>query len=62
MAGEIRAWLETHDAYTLDRPVRKMLPLIPYSVNNLMDVGECDLVDFEGLSKYNPLPTCNIFT
>jgi len=38
-------------AFTLHHPVRKRFPPNPYSVNNIMDVWECDLVDVQGLSK-----------
>jgi transposase InsO family protein len=48
-----RAWLEKQDAYTLHKPVRKRFPRNPYSVNNIMDVWECDLVDVQALSKFN---------
>ena len=51
--GELREWLGTQDAYTLHRPVRKNLPSNPYSVNNQMDVWECDLVDIQGPSKHD---------
>ena len=46
------AWLEKQDAYTLYRPVRKRFPRHPYTVN-IMEVGECDVVYVQGLSKYN---------
>jgi len=52
-AGELRAWLEAQDVYTLNRPVRKSFPRNPSTVNNIMDVWECDSVDVQGLSKYN---------
>ena len=51
-AGELREGLEVQDAFTLHRPVRKKFPSNPYSVNNIMDVRECDSVDVQGLSKY----------
>jgi hypothetical protein len=51
--GELREWLEAQDTYTLHRPVRKIFPRNPYTVNNIMDVWECDLVDVQGLSKHN---------
>jgi hypothetical protein len=51
-AGEMRAWLEAQDVYTLHRPVRKIFPRNPYAVNNIMAVWECDLFDVQGLSKY----------
>ena len=49
---EFTAWLEKQDAYTFYRPFRKRLPRNPYTVN-IMDVGECDVVYVQGLSKYN---------
>jgi len=33
--------------------VRKRFPRNPYTVNNINDVWECDLVDVQGLRKYN---------
>ena len=42
--SQVKSWFEKQDAYTLHRPVRKRFPRNPYSVNNIMDVRECDLV------------------
>jgi len=53
LAADIKAWLLKQDAYTLHRPVRKRFPRNPYSVNNINDVWESELVDVQGLSKYN---------
>jgi transposase InsO family protein len=50
--GEVKQWLE-QDAYTLHRSVRKRFPRNPYSVNNILDVWECDLVDVQTLSRHN---------
>jgi len=50
---DIKTWLLKQDAYTLHRPVRKRFPRNPYTVNNINDVWESDLVDVQGLSKYN---------
>ena len=50
---DIRAWLEKQDAYTLHRQVKKRFPRNPYSVNNVMDVSECDLVDVQAFGKFN---------
>ena len=50
---KLKAWLEKQDAYTLHRPVRKHFPRNPYTVNNVMDVWECDLVDVQAISRYN---------
>ena len=51
--GDIKAWLEKQDAYTLHRPLRKRFPRNPYAVNNIMDVWECDLIDVQAVSKLN---------
>jgi len=50
--GEVKPWLE-QDAYTLHRQVRKRFPRNPYSVDNIMDVWKCDLVDVQALSWHN---------
>ena len=50
---EVKPWLEQQDAYTLHRPVRKRFPRNTYSVDNIMDVWECDLVDVQALSRHN---------
>ena len=49
----VRAWLERLDAYKLHRQVRKRFPRNPYSVTNVMDVCECDLVDVRSLGRFN---------
>ena len=49
----VTAWLEKQDAYTLHRQVRKRFPRNPYSVTNVMDVRECDLVNVQSLSRLN---------
>jgi len=46
-AGELTAWLEAHEAFNLNRPVRKRIPRNPYSVN-IMGTWECDLVYEQG--------------
>ena len=51
--GDIKAWLEKQDAYTLHRPLRKRFPRNPYTVNNIMGVWECDLIDVQALRKFN---------
>jgi len=48
----IRDWLEKQDAYTLHRPIRKCFARNPYTVNNVMDVWECDLVDVRALGRF----------
>jgi transposase InsO family protein len=51
--GKIKAWLETQDSYTLHRPVRKRFPRNPYTVTNIGDVWEADIMDLSSLKKYN---------
>ena len=50
---QIKEWLETQDAYTLQRPLRKRFPRNPYTVNNINDVWELDILDLSSLKKYN---------
>jgi len=45
------AWLEKQDTYTLQRNVKKRFAGNPYSVINVMDGWECDLVDVRALGK-----------
>jgi transposase InsO family protein len=49
----VEEWLSGEDAYTLHKPVRKRFPRNPYTVSNLDDVWEIDLVDLRTLSKFN---------
>ena len=51
--GTVRKWLEQQDAYTLHKPVRKRFPRNPYTVNNIMDLWEADVVDVQALAKHN---------
>ena len=48
----VKSWLEQQDAYTLHKPVRKRFPRNPYTVNNIMDLWEADLVDVHSLAKH----------
>jgi len=50
---DIRDWLEKQDVYTFHRPNRKRYARNPYTVNNAMDVSECDLVDVRDNGKFN---------
>jgi len=52
-ASHIKTWLQKQDSYTLHRQVRKRFPWNPCSVNNILDVFECDLVAVQVLSKHN---------
>ena len=51
--SNINTWLQAQDAYTLHRPVRKRFFRNPYSVDNILDLWQADLVDVQGLAKYN---------
>jgi len=51
MPSQIKAWLETKDAYTLYRPLRKRFPRNPYTVNNIDDVWEIDILDLTFLKN-----------
>jgi len=51
--SQIKAWLETQDAYTFHRPLRKRFPRNPYTFNNIDDVWEMDILDVTSLKKYN---------
>jgi len=50
--GATKAWLEDQDVYTLHRPVRKRFARNPYTVTNVMDVWEYDLLDVQSYTKY----------
>jgi hypothetical protein len=47
--GELKAWLETQDSYTLHRPIRKRFSRNPYTVSNIGDVWEADIMDLTSL-------------
>jgi len=49
----LRGWLEKQDPYILHRPIRRRFARNPYSVNNVMDVWKCDLVDDRAVAKFN---------
>ena len=51
--GSTKAWLELQDAYTLHRPVRKRFASNHYTVTNVRDVWECDLLVVQPYAKYN---------
>ena len=50
---DIRDWLGKQDAYTLHRSIRKRFARNPSTVNIVMDVWECDLVDVRALGRFN---------
>jgi hypothetical protein len=50
---KLETWLQKQDTYTLHRPVRKRFPRNPYTVTNVLDFWECDIVDLQDLAKFN---------
>ena len=51
--SQIKSWLESQETYTMHRPLSHRFPRNPYTVNNIHDVWECDLIDVQSLSKFN---------
>jgi len=51
--GELLSWLQTQDTYTLHKPLRRKFPRNPYTVNNLFEVWECDLIEVQAFGKFN---------
>jgi len=45
--GYTKAWLQEQDAYIPHGPVRKRFARRAYTVNNVLDVWECDLLDVQ---------------
>jgi len=48
---DITAWLELQEAYIIHRPVTERFLHNPYTVTNLFDMWECDLLDKHYLAK-----------
>lgn len=51
--NEVVRWLESQDAYTLHRPLRRKFPRLHYSVTNIDDLWEADLIELRNLKSYN---------
>ena len=51
--GDIRAWLEKQEAYTLHRTIRKRFARNSHSANIVLDFWECNLVDVGIHGKFN---------
>jgi transposase InsO family protein len=51
--SKLQTWLREQDAFTLHRSVRKRFARNPYTVNNILDVWEMDLVDVQALANHN---------
>lgn len=50
---KVIGWLETQDAYNKHKLTRKTFPRRPYSVNNIDDYWEVDLIDLKSIKEYN---------
>ena len=50
---DVKKWLQTQDTFTLHRPVRRKYPMLHYTVNNIDDLWETDLVDMQSVKTYN---------
>jgi hypothetical protein len=51
--SDVKETLEYQDVYTMLRPARGRFLGNSYTVTNLMEVWECDILDMKSLSKYN---------
>lgn len=51
--NEVVRWLESQDAYTLHRPLRRKFPRLHYNVTNIDDLWEADLIELRNLKSYN---------
>lgn len=51
--NDVVRWLESQDAYTLHRPLRRKFPRLHYNVTNIDDVWEADLIELRNLKSYN---------
>jgi len=51
--SDVKAWLEYQDVYTIHKPARIRFLRNPYTVTNLMEIWECDILVMQSLSKYN---------
>ncbi|XP_011858854.1 PREDICTED: uncharacterized protein LOC105556376 [Vollenhovia emeryi] len=49
----VARWLESQDAYTLHRPLRRKFPRLHYNVTNIDDLWEADLIELRNLKSYN---------
>jgi hypothetical protein len=49
----LKNWLEQQDAFTTHKPVRKRFKRNQYTVSNILDIWECDSMDFQSLNKFN---------
>jgi len=50
---ETQACLELQDTYTIPKPLRRHIPRNPYTVTNVMEVWESDLLEVQIISKFN---------
>jgi len=52
---DVKEWLAGQNTYTLHKSVRIIFPRNPYTVTNIDDMWEMDLVDLSSLWKYNSM-------
>jgi transposase InsO family protein len=52
-ANSVKNWLQSQDAYTLHRPVRKIFPRRKTFSKGINDVFQADLADMQNLARYN---------
>ena len=53
--SDVSVWLEHQDVYIMHRPVNKRYLSNSYTVSNIMDLWECDLLDMQSLAKYKDM-------
>lgn len=51
--SDVVNWLQSQNAYTLHKPIRRRFPRRHYVVNNIDDLWEADLVDLRALKDKN---------
>jgi hypothetical protein len=50
---DVHAFLESQDAYTMHRSVRKRFPRNAYDVNNVLELWQSDLLDLQTFARHN---------
>lgn len=51
--NDVKKWLLAQDTFTLHRTLRRKYPMLHYTVNNIDDLWEIDLVDMQSVKTYN---------
>lgn len=47
-----KKWLQSQDTFTFHQPVRREYPMLHYTVNNIDDMWEINLVDMQAVKAY----------